>query len=290
MPRYLWPLLWFLLGTVVGALVVVVVGWLSLGGSSAGARDRAVSHTEIAAVARSIARPLALPDDVESAASEAQVLAGIAQAISDAEGVAASGGELGSICREYADALQSLSDVTLSAPGAGPMIRSGIELWQRSLDDDDRGALIALLGIGSEFSKIHEVNQRLSTAHARVVACRLRLAGLARKVAGPEATTNTVAARFVESGFGSSVASDTLFLENVTGGRLTNALVVVELLGSDGSVFVNCFFTEAWEPAETRLAICRSERPARETVAGVRRVRCRVLASERMSRLLEIQR
>jgi hypothetical protein len=156
------------------------------------------------------------------------------------------------------------------------------------VEKDDRAFVSGLFSIGSELSKFAELSDKAKAVHARIVACRLRLAEIAIRTALPAATDNTVSVRFLESGHGNRVADDTAFLTNVSGARLTQVLVVLEMTGAGGETFSNCFFADAWEPGQTLLAVCRSESPDRETVHDVKRLRVRVLAAERSSRTAEL--
>lgn len=168
-------------------------------------------------------------------------------------------------------------------------MRAGIDTWRGSLDNNDGAFMLGLLGVGSELSKISEFSDRVSSIHSRIVACRLRVAEVAVKNAQPESEADTVTAAFTEARGFNSVANDTLALRNVSGQRLNNVMAVTELTDKSGERFGNLFYAEHWEQNQVLLAICRSERPGRETVHDVVRVRFRVVSDERTSRLADLR-
>lgn len=209
--------------------------------------------------------------------------------MADAKRMGQGGSDLAGVAREYGEALNSLKAVLAEAPSAQPLVRAGLETWKGSLDNNDGGFLLGLLGVGSELSKISEFSDKVSTIHSRIVACRLRVAEIAARQAEPESTADTVTAAFSESRGPGTVSSDTLAMRNVSGQRLTNVMVVTELTGRSGERFSNLFFADSWEPNQVLLAICRSESPGRETVRNVVQVRFRVIADQRTSRLADLR-
>jgi hypothetical protein len=271
---------------VVGAAAAVLVSI----GVPALARPRAPGQDDAAALARLVARPLVPEGFKEPTLSDAELIAGLDSRTAQADALAATSGDLAPIAHEFADAFRAMKEIVNHPPSVQPLIRSGIETWQKSLEKDDRGTLIGLLGIGSELSKLSEETDKASAVHTRIVACRLRLAEIVRRAARPEATSDTVSYTFVESRPFSQIESDTLYLTNVSGVRLTDVFVAVELTGASGETFSNGYFADAWEAGETRLAVCRSERPGRETVHDVKKVRFQVFAAERTSRQGELTR
>lgn len=276
---------WFVAGLVVGA--ALALGAVGLGGNEA-VGQRATDHAAASALAKLVARPLLLEGQSAPEPSDADALAVLDLVTDRVDALAKERSELAPIAREYGDALRALRPLLVERPSPEPLLRSGIDAWRAGMEDDGRGFFLALLGVGSELSRFGELMEKASIVHARVVACRLRLADVIARTAPPESTENTVTARFAESRGFFSIARDTLFLTNVAGKRLEQVAVVVELTGASGETFSNCFYADAWEPGQTLLAVCRSERPGRETVANVKRIRFRVLSSDRTSRLGEL--
>jgi hypothetical protein len=259
--------------------LVLVVAAVALAGSSPKPSE----------LARIVARPLVPEGTTEPVVSESEMYAALSSRIADAKRLGQGRSELASVAREYGDTLGSLKSVLAEAPSAQPLVRAGIETWRGSLDNNDGGFLLGLLGVGSELSKFSEFADKVSTVHSRIVACRLRVAEIAAKQAQPESSADTVSAAFSEArGFG-TVANDTLAMRNVSGQRLTNVMVVTELTGRSGERFSNLFFAESWEPNQVLHAICRSDSPGRETVQNVTQVRFRVIADQRTSRLADLR-
>lgn len=242
-----------------------------------------------AELARIVARPLVAEGAAEPQPTDAEMLATLALRMAEASSIADRGGDLGPVAREYADSLAALRRVLDEAPSAEPLVRAGIDTWRGGVEDDSEGVLLGLLSIGSELSKVSEFTDRVEVIHARIVACRLRVWELAARSALPESTADTVTGAFTEVGRLSTVASDTLAVRNVSGLRLTNVILVVELTGGANDRFTNVYFAERWEPDQILRAICRSESPGRETVRNVQLVRFRVMSDQRTSRLGEIK-
>ena len=276
---------WFGAGLVVGAALVLAVVRVGQGN---GPHARGTDHAAAAALAKLVARPLVAEGQKAPQPSDAEALAALAIATDRVDALAQEDTELGPIAREFGDALRALRPLLAEQPSAQPLVRSGIDAWRAGIEDDGRGFFLALLGVGSELSKFGEFTEKACAIHARVVACRLRLADVLARTAAPESAEGTVTARFAESRGFFSIASDTLFLTNVAGKQLEEVAVAVELTGATGETFGNCFYADAWEPGQTLLAVCRSERPGRETVHDVKRVRFRVFAAGRTSRLGEL--
>ncbi len=287
-------LAWFFGGCAVASALFVAVGLLVLffvmvGGQGSGNRgtesvrpnrasspDQPVDLVEIAAL---VARPL-----VETAApapteSEAAALAELAETIARADALAKRTGPMAPVAADFTRALCDLQAAVEDAPSDQPLVRAGLDTWRSSLDGDDRGTVVGLLSVGSELIAMDEFMRRIEAIHARLVACRIRVGEAAWRARSSSRREPGIAAEFAESGIaGSVVAEDTLALTNRSGRVLTNAMVIVELTGRDGEQFTNLYYTDRWDSDRTLLAVCRSERPSRETVHHVVRVRARVLA------------
>lgn len=273
-------------GVLVGAVAMFVlcVALARYANSPAAGGPRSANHATTAGLAKLIARPLVPQGQAEPNVSDAKMLAALALRLNEADALAGKNTELAPIAREYGDAMRSLQVVCSEAPSVQPLVRAGLETWRGSLDNDNRGFMLGLLGVGAEVSRFAELMEKMNAIHLRIVACRLRVAEFAERSAPPEVKGGTVTAQFTQSGGLSPVTSDTLFLKNVSGTSLTQVVVVLELTGASGETFSNCFYTESWKPDQTLLAVCRSERPGRETVGGVKRVQFRVISAERSSR------
>ena len=248
----------------------------------------ATGSATTAEVAKLTARPLVPEGTKQPGYSEAQLRAETSSRLAEARRLSGKPGELAAVAGEYAKAMESLNFAISQAPSIQPMLQAGIDTWRGSVDNNDRAFMLGLLGIGSELSKRSEFMDRLASIHAQMIACRLRVAEVALKNAKPESTSDTATGAFAESRNPFDDINDTLTLRNVSGQRLNNVLVITELTGADGEQFNNLFFAERWEPDQVLLAICKSDRPARETVHNVARVRFRVISDERTSRLADI--
>jgi hypothetical protein len=281
---------WFSGGVVAGALLTLLIG--AMGTPSGGAiGSRTVNYSAVAELVALVSQPLVAQGQERPDPSEAEVLAAISSHIATADTLARrfDGSDVGSIAREYGDALRTLQHVVAEAPSPQPLIEEGLGAWQSSLRDDKEGFLIGLLGVGAELSKFGESTRRMNSVHQRVVACRLRAAEILSGLALKEGTENTVSSEFKESRGWGTIESDTLFVTNVSGVRLTKVALRLELTGASGETFSNCFYKDSWEPKEVLLAVCRSEVPGRETVSNVKRVRYRVHSAERTSRLGDLK-
>ena len=262
-------------------LVVLLLAVLAIIGLATGSATTAE-------VAKLTARPLVPEGTKQPGYSEAQLRAETSSRLAEARRLSGKPGELAAVAGEYAKAMESLNFAISQAPSIQPMLQAGIDTWRGSVDNNDRAFMLGLLGIGSELSKRSEFMDRLASIHAQMIACRLRVAEVALKNAKPESTSDTATGAFAESRNPFDDINDTLTLRNVSGQRLNNVLVITELTGADGEQFNNLFFAERWEPDQVLLAICKSDRPARETVHNVARVRFRVISDERTSRLADI--
>lgn len=276
-------ILWFICGVVAAfvllvglSVIVAAVAWGS-------------TQPKPAEVARVVARPLVPVGTSESVVSEPEMYAALSSRLAEAARLGQGSGELATVAREYGEALNSLKAILAETPSAQPLVRAGLETWKGTVDKNDGGFWLGILGVGSELSKIREFSARVSTIHSRIVACRLRVAEIAVKHAQPESAADTATATFYESGGLSSVANDTLEIRNVSGQRLTNVMVVTELTGRSGERFSNLFFADAWEPNQVLIAISKSESPGRETVHNVTQVRFRIMADQRTSHLAELR-
>lgn len=283
-PRRSRKWLFWLTGGVV-AVTVLLVGLVAVVAAVAFTK----SSPKPAELAQVVARPLIAEGTIEPVVNESEMYAALSSKLADAKRLGQGQSEVATVAREYGDALESLKALIEEAPTVQPLVRAGLETWKGSLDNSDGGFLIGLLGVGGELSRFSEFSDRMSTIHSRVVACRLRIAEIAAKQALPESAADTVNATFTEARGLGTVASDTLALRNVSGERLTHVMVVTELTGRSGDRFSNLFYAESWDPNQVLLAICRSERPGRETVHNVVQVRFRVIANERTSRLAIVQ-
>lgn len=274
---------WFAIGFAsavtcgLAVLVVAAVGW---------------SLEEKAAVsefAKMVACPLVEEGTTEPTVSDAELLASIDSRASTLKDLAERNEELAPVATECVNILRALQNVASDKPSLKPLFQAGVDTWRGSLENDDRGFWLGILGGISEAGKIMEYHDKLGDLHSRVVACRLRVAEAAVKQAAAEAGGNTVTAGFAERTGFNGVENDTLSLRNVSGQKLTNVMVVTELVGESGERFSNLYYAEVWEPEKVMLALCRSAYPGRETVRDVMRVRFHVLADQLTSRVGEIQ-
>lgn len=274
-----WPIAGILFGGIFLGVICAIVAMVVL-------TTRSLKPSELASV---LARPLVPEGVIEPIVNESEMYAALSSKLADAGRMASGRGELALVAREYQEALNSIRALILEAPSAQPLVRAGLDTWQGSLENSSQGFLLGLLGVGSELSKLSEYAEKWSTVHARVVACRLRVAEIAAIQSVAESTTPVVSASFAESRGAGTVASDTISLRNVSGARLSNAMVVTELTGRSGERFSNLYFVRTWEPDQVMWAVCRSESPGRETVRNVMQVKCRVIADERTSAVITFQ-
>jgi hypothetical protein len=247
------------------------------------ARDAAVAeYTKL------VARQLHPAGSTPPALTQAEILSGLAISISDSKRLARRGGELGEIAAEYGAALEELERLLRAAPSLEPLVDSGLDVIRGRAEGDDIGLFLGLLSGAGELNRFASVVSLMEVQHARIVACRLRMAEILRRD-GPSETASFIEARFEESGLFSSVRNDTLTLTNTSDDLLKHAAVLVELTGKSGERFVNLFYVERWPPKQSMIAVCPSDRPFRETVSSVRIVRCRVITTTATSPLIELK-
>jgi hypothetical protein len=297
--KYASRIVWFVCGIAVVLAILGVVG-MSKGAGADGDRSSSLSalalkertgakeeeSSRLGALARLVARPLLLQGAPEPSVGNSNVYLAISSKIVEVGALAARGDDVSPIAQDYGDTLRALQTLIGESPSLQPLLRAGIETWRGSLDNKDGGFLFGLLGIGSELSKISEYTDRLATIHSRIIACRIRLAMLAVKQANRESTANTIEWEFRKAGAVAGTTDDTLCLKNISGLRLTGAMVIAELTGKAGETFSNVFYVDQWEPGQTMLAVCSSRGLASETVPEVVQVRARLLSHERTSRQL----
>jgi hypothetical protein len=274
-------------GVIVTLAAVAIVGLLLLR-RVAHPEFRPADHAHIAALAELVSASLVQPGQAATTPSEAEVRAALSLAQQRTKKIVADNNELSPIALEFGDCLTQLQSVLDNPPNMQPLVQEGGNAWRGSINDDDRAFFLGLLGLGVELSKLSETSDRVRTLHARVVACRLRLAEVAGQRAAPEASSDTINWAFEESKFGSPIPNDRLTMKNVAGITMTDVFVVTELTGRRGETFSNCYFTRRWENGQTLIANCSSGSGGRETVNNVARVRCRVIAAERSSRTGEL--
>jgi len=279
---------WFVGGLFAGIALATSAGVAVLLVSGRIGEPRRADHAAVATLANIIARPLVPQGTPDPRMSDPEALAALSSRLDEADAAAKKNTELSPVAREFSDALRAMQALLAEEHSAQPLVRAGLETWRGSIDKDDGAFLRGLLGVGTELSKFGELSDRAKAIHARIVACRLRLAEIAARTAPPEATGDTATIQFQESRAFNSVANDTVLLKNVSGARLSQAMVVLELTGATGETFSNCFFADTWEPDQTLLAVCRSDNPGRETVHDVKRLRLRVIAAERSSRTVDL--
>lgn len=285
--------LWFILGSIAGVFLAVciaaVVGVLILYGGRELKRDSS-DFDHVARLARIVAAPLTPPDPPESPTSQAQLYVAIGDRIDQATSIAKQDSELAPIALEYADCMRNLQNLLSSPPSLGPLMEKGVDTWRSSANDDDKAAFFSGLGFLIELGKLTEATGAVRTIHARILACRLRLAEVCVKRARPEVDGNTINWRFEESGVDAGVKQDRFLLSNVSGENLTHALLVTEVAGADGDIVSNVYFADRWDAGQSMQALCASESLWRETVHHAKRMRCRLFSDERTSRLGEATR
>lgn len=240
-------------------------------------------------LARIVARPLVSEGVPEPIVNESEVYAGLSFALAAAQRLGKGSNDNASVAREYAETLNSFKAVLAEAPGTQPLMRAGLDALLGSLGESDGAFARGMIGVGSELSRHSEYAEKLSTIHAKMVGCRLRVAEIAVSQAAAESSVDTIAAVFLESRGPGTVANDTLAMRNVSGVRLVNVMVVTELTGKSGERFRNLFFADSWDPDQILLAISQSASPGRETVTDVSKVLFRVLADGHTSRLVELR-
>jgi len=153
-----------------------------------------------AETAKLVAHPL-LPEGAPMPnLSESEVLAAMWSLVDAARRIRDGGGAIGTIAGEFAHTMEPLSAVRAEPPSEQPLLRAGIDSLSGRMENNDQAFLLGLLGVGSEISKLSEVDHKVSTLHTRLVACRLRVAEVALQSARPESPTNPVTARFAEVG------------------------------------------------------------------------------------------
>lgn len=228
-----------------------------------------------------VAKPLNPAGTGFQSRSEASVLAEIDERLARADAVERGGGPLAAIAAEYAAAIRDARQVAKNVPSAEPLLRAGAEAWSADRNGDDAAFFSGLLSVGAELAAVSEWSERLRSAHVRIVACRLRLAELAKQHAAPPCSGVEVSLGFEEVGVDAGSTSDTIVLAMQGSRTLTNVVVIVDLFGKFGDVFSNCYFLPVWQPGEAKEAVLASSpRWARETVTNVQRIRCLVLADE----------
>lgn len=275
----------FAAGLACATTLFAVSGWWT-GGSDAHSPRASVSHApartggvSAAELAALLARPLQTEPDAMASPSRSAAFAGISMLAAEADQLGARGGELAPVAATFAKVLRDFESLAAEAPSVQPLIRSGLDTWKASLDESDGEFVLGLLSISSEYSVLDQYIDQLSAIHDRVVACRIQVAATAMR--RPVTTkAQPLQAIFQESTGLFSVPNDVLTLTNTTGHALHHAMVWVELSGRSGEIFSNLYYADQWEPSQALLAVCGSDRPARETVHGVRQVRYRLVADE----------
>ena len=296
---------WFAFGLVAGFALACCVGAVAIGLLMLAAPregqlpaginalrpgPRPADRAQVARAAQLVAAPLVQSEHGYSPTSESEIRAAFGLRLQQADALARENTELAPIAAEYAEALRTAQSLIESVPSPQPLLREALSVWRGGVNDDSRELVTGLLGVGMEFSKISEVSDRAASIHARVMACRLRLAEAAMRTAPPEVSGSPIQLGFSESGVDPGVTSDRIWLQNISGARRTDVVIVTELAGESGERFSNCYFVDRWEPGQTLLAICRSEQPGRETVHHVTLVRCRAIAAEKSSRVIDLTR
>jgi hypothetical protein len=285
-----------------GLLVVATIfclldgDYLFPGGDSSAARKRAVAspaRTRNTSQPSELAKLLAAPLQPVGAAApvtrKAEVLPTLFSLRDEARKIGERNDDLAPVAQEFAELLQDVAAAYAEKPDLLPLVRAGADVWRGIRSDEPLPLLIGLLGAEYQSDKISKHMDRVESIHAKWVACRNRLAAIAKQCARPEQDGAVTTARFEESGGFLSVADDTLTLWNTSGSPLTNVMVVTELIGRSGERFNNLFFIDRWDPDQALRAICPSDRPRRETVRGVVRVRYQVMSDELTSRLVELR-
>ena len=274
-------------GTFIVAAIAVVV--LALRSDLMPAKP--ATYAQTAELARLMAAPLVRADEAGTHASEAEIRAGFAQAIESAEAIARGNTELSPIAREYAVCIRALLEILDTPPDFRPLLGRGIESVEAYRNDDNWALFAGLLGLGVAYSDLSESTDKVALLHTRIVACRLRMATIAQRVA-PESGVSGATAnwQFEESSFLSPVPIDRVVLSNVSARTLTDVMLLTVLVSRNGETFSNCYYMREWKPDDVVVALCASKSPWRETVAGVAKVRIQLLSNEQSSTVSELVR
>lgn len=284
-------LAWFLIGATAGVAVSGLAGLVIILVAAAWvATPPPPVHADVSRTASLVARRLLPPEFVSTGVREAELHAALAAKIQDAAAMATERSALAPVAAEYGAALLRIKEVLDNSPSGGPLIQAGLEAWQGRVNDDSGAFLSGLLGMGGEVVRLHQVSQQLETAHARVVACRLRVADAAMRLAVPPGAGPVVELDFQERGVDDGVTRDALVLRNVSGRPLTGVVVISVLVGETGDEVRNCFFADRWEADGVLVGVCNSAAPFRETVHHVKQVQCMVVAVECSSGVVQLAR
>jgi len=198
-----------------------------------------------------------------------------------AEQLAQQGGDFGQVAHDYAVALRFADARMQNSPNGGDLLQGGIDMWQGSKEDDSLQLFGGLWSAANEIDKINEYTKEMEQAHVKIIECRKKVISALKSGKPSSSSAKLAETYFQQSGYLTSFfPDDTLVLKNKTRKTIHHVMVTVRLIGMNGDTFDNLYYADQWKSGEQLKAICRSDRPFRETVHQVSRVRYQIFADE----------
>lgn len=177
------------------------------------------------------------------------------------------------------ECLHILEDL-LALQGVKPddvgMIREGEAMIRSGRNDDGIGFLFGLGKLGAEVGTHEEFNARMVAVHDRVIASRVSLVSELQSVSSLPAVRS---ASFINAEFG-EFSPDALSLRNISGGPLTEVVVILTITNHSGEEVSNVFTADRWNNGDSLHAVCGSDRSWRETVYDVAKVQFAVVTGQ----------